>query len=199
LIGAAIMPPLRLPGEVLEFWFSEQSRPLWFEQNAAFDEEIRSRFGVNVAAACLGELDYWVRAVDSSLALVLLLDQFPRNIHRGTLRAYAGDVRARNTADTAIERGFDRRTPLDRRFFFYLPFEHSENPKDQVRSVALFRRWAEEHHGAAREQALEQMKYVLRHQEIVERFGRFPHRNTVLGRESTADEVAFLKEPNSSF
>ncbi|HUL06512.1 MAG TPA: DUF924 family protein [Candidatus Acidoferrum sp.] len=193
------MPPLRMPGEVLEFWFSEQSRPLWFERNAAFDEEIRSRFGANVAAACLGDLDYWVRAVDSSLALVLLLDQFPRNIHRGTLRAYAGDARARDIADTAIERSFDRRTALERRFFFYLPFEHSENPKDQARSVALFRRWAEEHRGDARERALDQMKYVLRHQEIVQRFGRFPHRNTVLGRESTPDEIAFLKEPNSAF
>jgi uncharacterized protein (DUF924 family) len=193
------MPPLRMPGEVLEFWFSEQSRTLWFEKNTAFDEEIRSRFGANVAAAGLGDLDYWVRAVDSSLALVLLLDQFPRNIHRSTLRAYAGDVRARATANTAIERGFDRRTPLDRRFFFYLPFEHSEEPKDQARSVALFRRWAEEHRGDARERALDQMKYVLRHQEIVQRFGRFPHRNTVLGRESTPDEIAFLKEPNSAF
>ncbi len=193
------MPPLRLPGEVLEFWFSEQARPLWFERNAAFDEEIRSRFGATVAAACLGDLSYWVRAVDSSLALVLLLDQFPRNIHRGTLRAFAGDAHARATANTAIDRGFDRRAPLDRRVFFYLPFEHSEDPKDQARSVALFRRWAEEHRGAARERALEQMKYVLRHQEIVERFGRFPHRNTVLGRESTPEEVAFLQEPNSSF
>ena len=193
------MPPLRMPGEVLEFWFSEQSQPLWFERDAAFDEEIRSRFGANVAAACLGDLDYWVRAVDSSLALVLLLDQFPRNIHRGTLRAYAGDARARDIADTAIERSFDRRTALERRFFFYLPFEHSENPKDQARSVALFRRWAEEHRGDARERALDQMKYVLRHQEIVQRFGRFPHRNTVLGRESTPDEIAFLKEPNSAF
>ena len=193
------MPPLRLPGEVLEFWFSEQVRPLWFERNAAFDEEIRSRFGATVAAACLGDLSYWVRAVDSSLALLLLLDQFPRNIHRGTLRAFAGDTHARATANTAIERGFDRRAPLDRRFFFYMPFEHSEDPKDQARSVALFRRWAEEHRGAARERALEQMKYVLRHQEIVDRFGRFPHRNTVLGRESTPEEIAFLQEPNSSF
>jgi uncharacterized protein (DUF924 family) len=193
------MPPLRLPGEVLEFWFSEQARPLWFERNAAFDEEIRSRFGATVAAACLGDLSYWVRAVDSSLALVLLLDQFPRNIHRGTLRAFVGDAHARATANTAIERGFDRRAPLDRRFFFYLPFEHSEDPKDQARSVELFRRWAEEHRGAARERALEQMKYVLRHQEIVERFGRFPHRNAVLGRESTPEEIAFLEEPHSSF
>lgn len=193
------MAPLRLPGEVLEFWFSEQARPLWFEKNAGFDEEIRSRFGATVAAACLGDLSYWVRAVDSSLALVLLLDQFPRNIHRGTLRAFAGDAHARATANTAIERGFDRRAPLDRRFFFFLPFEHSEDPKDQARSVALFRRWAEEHRGAARERALEQMKYVLRHQEIVERFGRFPHRNAVLGRESTPEEIAFLKELHSSF
>jgi uncharacterized protein (DUF924 family) len=193
------MPPLRLPGEVLEFWFSEQVRPLWFERNAAFDEEIRSRFGVTVAAACLGDLSYWVRAVDSSLALVLLLDQFPRNIHRSTLRAFIGDAHARATANTAIERGFDRRAPLDRRFFFYMPFEHSEDPKDQARSVALFRRWAEEHRGAARERALEQMEYVLRHQEIVDRFGRFPHRNAILGRESTPEEIAFLKEPHSSF
>jgi uncharacterized protein (DUF924 family) len=193
------MPPLRLPGEVLEFWFSEQVRPLWFEQNAAFDEEIRARFGANVAAAGVGDLDYWVRAVDSSLALVLLLDQFSRNIHRGTLRAFSSDARARTIAGTAIDRGFDRRTPLDRRFFFYLPFEHAEDAKDQARSVALFRRWAEEHRGAARERALEQMKYVLRHQEIVERFGRFPHRNAVLGRESTPAEIAFLQEPNSSF
>jgi len=193
------MPPLRLPGEVLEFWFSEQVRPLWFERNATFDEEIRSRFGATVAAACLGDLSYWVRAVDSSLALVLLLDQFPRNIHRSTLRAFIGDAHARATANTAIERGFDRRAPLDRRFFFYLPLEHSEDPKDQARSVALFRRWAEEHRGAAREGALEQMKYVLRHQEIVDRFGRFPHRNAILGRESTPEEIAFLKEPHSSF
>ncbi len=193
------MATLRLPGEVLEFWFSERARPLWFEQNAAFDEEIRARFGANVGAACIGDLDYWVRAVDSSLALVLLLDQFPRNIHRGTLRAFAGDARARATAGTAIDRGFDRRTPLDRRFFFYLPFEHSEDPRDQVRSVALFRRWAEEHRGAARERAFEQMKYVLRHQEIVQRFGRFPHRNAALGRESTPEEIAFLQEANSSF
>ena len=193
------MPPLRLPGEVLEFWFSERARPLWFEQNTPFDEEIRARFGANVAAACIGDLDYWVRAVDSSLALVLLLDQFPRNIHRGTLRAFAGDARARATAGTAIDRGFDRRTPLDRRFFFYRPFEHGEDPADQARSVALFRRWAEEHRGAAREGALEQMEYVLRHQEIVDRFGRFPHRNAILGRESTPEEIAFLKEPHSSF
>ena len=193
------MSGMRPPGDVLEYWFSERVRPLWFEKNAAFDDELRATFGATVAAAGAGDLDHWVRAVDSSLALVLLLDQFPRNIHRGRTRAFAADAKARSVAGVAVERGFDRRTPLDRRFFFYLPFEHSEDRADQARSVALFRRWAEEHDGSAREHALDQMKYVLRHQEIVERFGRFPHRNAVLGRESTPAEIAFLEEPHSSF
>jgi uncharacterized protein (DUF924 family) len=190
---------LRPPGDVLEFWFSERVQPLWFAKDQAFDEEIRARFGANVAAANVGDLDFWVRAAESSLALVLLLDQFPRNIHRGTPRAFASDARARTIAGTAIDRGFDRHTRPDRRFFFYMPFEHSEAAADQARSVALFRRWADEHDGAGRERAQELMEYVLRHQEVIDRFGRFPHRNAILGRESTAEELAFLTEPNSSF
>lgn len=190
---------LRPPGDVLEFWFSERVRPLWFEKNQAFDDEIRSGFGTNVSAANVGDLDYWVRAADSSLALVLLLDQFPRNIYRGTPRAFASDARARTIAGTAIDRGFDRHTRPDRRFFFYLPFEHSEAAADQAHSVALFRLWADEHEGAGRERAQEQMKYVLLHQKVIDRFGRFPHRNAILGRESTPEELAFLAEPNSSF
>ena len=176
------MPPLRLPGEVLEFWFSEQSRPLWFEKNAVFDDEIRSRFGANVSAACIGDLDYWVRAVDSSLALVLLLDQFPRNIHRGTLRAFASDARARDIAGTVVDRGFDRRAPLDRRFFFYLPFEHSEALADQERCVALNRASGD----------ADALKWAELHADIIRRFGRFPHRNAVLGRVSTPQEQEFL-------
>jgi uncharacterized protein (DUF924 family) len=190
---------LRPPGDVLEFWFSEGVRPLWFAKNQDFDNELRERFGANVAAAGVGDLDFWVRAADSSLALVLLLDQFPRNIHRGTLRAFAGDARARTIANTAIERRFDRNTPLDRRFFFYLPFEHSEDAADQARAVALFRRWANEHNSAGRERAQEGVQFALRHQEIIARFGRFPHRNAILGRESTPEELAFLAEPNSAF
>jgi len=188
---------LHPPGDVLAFWFSERVRPLWFEKNRAFDDEIRAQFGANVSAALVGDLDFWVRAADSSLALVLLLDQFPRNIYRGTLRAFAGDAKARAIAGTAIDRGFDRHTAADRRFFFYLPFEHSEDPADQARSVALFRRWADEHDEC--EHAQEQMKYVLRHQEIIERFGRFPHRNVILGRQSTPEETAFLAGPDSAF
>jgi uncharacterized protein (DUF924 family) len=190
---------LRPPGDVLEFWFSERVRRLWFEKDRAFDEEIRACFGINVTAARNGELDFWARAAGSALALVVLLDQFHRNIYRGTLRAFAADSKARQIAGYAIGRAFDRRTPLDRRFFFYLPFEHSEDAADQARCVALFQRWADAHDGTARERALEQMTYVRRHQEIIARFGRFPHRNVVLGRESTPDELAFLSEPNSSF
>lgn len=190
---------LRPPGDVLEFWFSERVRPLWFEKNQAFDDELRSRFGANVSAASVGDLDFWVRAADSSLALVLLLDQVPRNIHRGTPRAFASDARARTIAGTAVDRGFDRHTRPDRRFFFYLPFEHSEEAADQTRSVTLFRRWADEHDRAERERAYEIVKYALRHQEVISRFGRFPHRNAILGRESTPEELAFLAEPDSSF
>jgi uncharacterized protein (DUF924 family) len=190
---------LRPPGDILEFWFSERVRPQWFVKNAAFDDEIRGRFAANVAAANVGDLDFWVRAGDSSLALVLLLDQFPRNIHRGTPRAFASDARARAMAGTALDRGFDRHVPPDRRFFFYMPFEHSEDAGDQARSVALFRRWADEQERAGREWAHEAMKYALRHQVVIDRFGRFPHRNAVLGRESTPEELAFLAEPNPSF
>jgi uncharacterized protein (DUF924 family) len=190
---------LRPPGDVLEFWFSERVRPLWFEKNQAFDDELRSRFGANVSAANVGDLDFWVRAADSSLALVLLLDQFPRNIHRGTPRAFASDARARTIAGTALDRAFDRHTRPDRRFFFYLPFEHSEEVADQARSVTLFRRWANEYDGTDRERAREAVEYALRHQEVIFRFGRFPHRNAILGRESTPEELAFLTEPGSSF
>jgi uncharacterized protein (DUF924 family) len=190
---------LRPPGEVLEFWFSEHARPGWFEKNQAFDDEIRARFAANVAAAGAGDLDHWVRAANSALAFVLLLDQFPRNIHRGTPRAFATDPKARAIARTAIDRGLDRRMPLDRRVFFYLPFEHSEDAADQARSMTLFRRWEEEHPAAARGQTTEFMKYVVRHQQIIDRFGRFPHRNAILGRESTATELEFLKEAHSLF
>ncbi len=190
---------LRPPGDVLEFWFSERVRPLWFEKNSTFDDELRSRFGANVSAASVGDLDFWVRAADSSLALVLLLDQFPRNIHRGTPRPFASDARARTIAGTAVDRGFDRHTRPDRRFFFYLPFEHSEEAVDQARSVTLFRRWADEHDRAERERAHEQVKYALLHQKVISRFGRFPHRNAILGRDSTPEELGFLTEPGSSF
>jgi len=189
----------RPPAEIGEFWFSEKARRLWFEKNQAFDDEIRTRFGATVAAACAGELDGWAATPESCLILLVVLDQLTRNIFRGTPRAFAADAKARGIAGTAIDRGLDQQTALDRRFFFYLPFEHSEDAADQRRSAALFRAWAEAHRGAGRDRAFDQLTYVLRHQEAIERFGRFPHRNAILGRESTAEEIEFLKEPKSSF
>jgi uncharacterized protein (DUF924 family) len=191
--------PVRTPSDVLEFWFSEQSRALWFEKNAAFDEAIRGRFEDTVRAAAAGELEHWERTAPGALALVIVLDQFPRNLYRGSARAFAADPRAREVADRAISRRLDQDIPLVQRHFFFLPFEHSESTGDQERSIALFQAWAEAHDGPARDQALEQMRYVHRHAEIVARFGRFPHRNEALGRESTEAEIAFLREPMSAF
>ena len=193
------MAAAQRPGEVLAFWFSDAARPRWFKKDPAFDDELRRRFAATVASATAGGLGAWEAEPESCLALVILLDQFPRNLHRDTARAFAADATARAVAAGAIERGFDRRTPPERRFFFYLPFEHSEDPADQRRSVALFRRLAEEATGTAADAARERLDYAIRHQRIIERFGRFPHRNRVLGRETTAEETAFLAEPGSSF
>ncbi|HMG57591.1 MAG TPA: DUF924 family protein [Kofleriaceae bacterium] len=190
------LPP---PGDVLAFWFSDQARPMWFSVRAAFDDEIRARFGALAAAAAAGELDGWAATGDGALALVIALDQFPRNLHRGTPQAFACDARAREIASGAIDRGLDLRVALERRAFVYLPFEHSELLADQDRSVALFEAWAAEHPAEQRAAADDTMSYAVRHREIIERFGRFPHRNAVLGRTSTPEEIAFLAEPRSSF
>jgi uncharacterized protein (DUF924 family) len=191
--------PLRTPADLLDFWFSDQSLLHWFEKNAAFDAAIRERFEETLRAGATGELDNWARTAPGALALVILLDQFPRNLYRGSARAFAADARARAIASQAIDKRQDQDTALDRRFFFYVPFEHSESLADQERSVALFQAWAEAHDGRARDEALEFMPFIHRHAEIIRRFGRFPHRNEALGRESTGAELAFLQEPMSSF
>jgi uncharacterized protein (DUF924 family) len=187
------------PRALVEFWCSERCRPLWFEKNEAFDDELRQQFASWIEPAAEGKLAHWEETPETALALVLLLDQFPRNIHRGSPRAYRCDPAARQVAARSIARGHDKGTPLDRRFFFYLPYEHSEDLADQQRSLALFRAWADAHDGEARAQAMDQLRYVARHEEIIRRFGRFPHRNAILGRVSTPDEIEFLKEPMSSF
>lgn len=186
-------------GEILDFWFSDSARGRWFVKDPAFDDEIGRRFKGLAAEAAAGELSAWESAPEGSLALVLLLDQFPRNMYRENPRAFSPDGEARRVARLAVDRGLDCRIALDRRFFFYMPFEHSEEAGDQARSVALFRRWVDEHPPAAKEKAEEQFRYVLRHQEIIRRFGRFPHRNRVLGRPTAPAEEEFLKEPHSSF
>jgi uncharacterized protein (DUF924 family) len=188
------------PREILDFWFADRDdagqpayRDQWFKRDDAFDAQIAQRFGAIVERALAGELDGelagWADSAEGALALVILLDQFPRNLFRGTARAFAGDARALRLAKQAIAQGFDRQLPRYNRMFLYLPFEHSEHLADQDRSVALFA--ALDDDNVAR--------YAVAHRDIVARFGRFPHRNAALGRPSTPEETEFLKQPGSSF
>lgn len=177
--------------EALEFWFAPGRRHSWFQVSEAFDAQVRAALGPAHEAAAAGSLDSWRGSAHGCLALCVLLDQVPRNLFRGTPRAFATDAEARAVADHAVEHGFDLAfDDKDRRMFVYLPFEHSEDPADQDRCVALVR----ERIGDA-----EYLKYAERHREVIARFGRFPHRNAILGRPSTPEEIAFLAEPFSSF
>jgi uncharacterized protein (DUF924 family) len=185
--------------DLLEFWFDGGHVPLWFKTDAAFDARIRERFTPLIEAALGGALAEWESAPDSCLALLIVLDQLPRNAWRGTPRAFCGDVAARAVADRALACGFDSRMPLQRRQFFYLPLEHSETLADQQRCCVFVARMAEEAGEADREWTKKQVRYAERHREIIERFGRFPHRNAIFARPSTPEEAAFLMDPMSSF
>ena len=186
--------------EVLDFWFGREGeddhgefRDAWFRKDPAFDEEVRERFGGLYERAAAGELDGWREDARSCLALVICLDQFPRNMFRGDERTHATDAKALETAKYAVERALDRELPPLQRMFLYMPLMHSENLEEQERSVELFERLAE------KPGAPDVTSYAVGHKEIVERFGRFPHRNEILGRQTTPEEAEFLKGPNSSF
>jgi len=185
---------------VLEFWFGHPdspehgaARPQWFTKDPQFDAAIRERFGGLVERARAGELDAWEREPESALALILVCDQFPRNLYRGDPRAFELDSRALALVQRFVERGWDRNLSPVQRTFVYLPFEHSESIADQRRAVSLFESIRDDSFGA------QGYDYALRHLRVIERFGRFPHRNDALGRESTPEEIAFLREPGSSF
>jgi uncharacterized protein (DUF924 family) len=186
--------------EVLRFWFAGadgseagQVRRQWFARDDAFDASIDLRFGGLVAEAVAGRRDDWGRDPDCAPALVVVLDQFPRNIHRGTPRMFAGDTRALDVARRIVANRWDERYDSLLRWFCYMPFEHSESIGDQNESLRLF--------GALRDDPLAggAWRWAVRHHEIIERFGRFPHRNETLGRESTPEEREFLQQPGSSF
>lgn len=183
------------PREVLQFWFSDRARPLWFEKNREFDAEIHARFGAAVHEAQLGGFADWRNSADDALALLLLIDQFARNLYRGTAKAFLGDALAREVAAQAIARGFDKRFPFPDRLFLYLPFEHCETLANQDRFIALLTDCLREFGDVA----AEYLEYGHKHRNIIKRFGRFPHRNEALGRETTEEEAEFLKGPDSSF
>jgi uncharacterized protein (DUF924 family) len=177
------MQDLATPQDVVAFW-RDAGPDRWFAKDEGFDALCRARFLATYEAAARGDLNDWELVAEGALAVVLLLDQFPRNMFRGTRRAYQTDATARDTADRAIERGFDKQVDPELRVFFYLPFDHSEDPADQERSVAL--------HEAAGD--AEGLKWGRHHRDLIARFGRFPHRNAILGRESTPEEQAYLAE-----
>ena len=175
------------PGDVLSFWISAGPAQ-WFAAKPAFDEAIRLKFEATHFAAARGEYDDWQSTAEGALALLILLDQFPRNLFRGSAHSYATDPLARTVARRAIAAGFDKATEPLLRPFFYLPFEHSESLADQDEGVALCEALASE---AGDEETL---KWARLHRDIIARFGRFPHRNRALGRAMTAEEQSFLDE-----
>ena len=188
------------PGEILEFWFGREGeegygefREAWFTKDSEFDREVRDRFEGAYEEAAAGKLDHWKDEAWSCLALIILLDQFSRNMFRGDPKTYAADDKALAAARHAVEHAYDRELPPYGRLFVYLPFEHSEDLEDQRFSVELFRALA------AQMGSEDLLGYAVRHLEIIERFGRFPHRNEILGRTTTPEEAAFLRGPDSSF
>lgn len=185
---------------ILEFWFGDRAgseygkpRKAWFQKKPEFDETVRSRFLGDYQAAASGRYDDWTNHPRSTLALILLLDQFPRNLFRDRPEAFATDTKALEIAKDAIARGFDRQLLPVERWFVYLPFEHSEDLADQRRSVELFHQLDGDPDSATT------IDYADRHFKVIERFGRFPHRNRILGRPNTSEEAEFLQKPGSSF
>ncbi|MCE9523321.1 MAG: DUF924 family protein [Alphaproteobacteria bacterium] len=168
--------------DVIAFW-QDAGPTMWFAKDPAFDKRFRERFLAQHAAASRGDLAAWTSTPDGTLALLLLLDQYPRNAFRGTPRMYATDTLARGIANAAIAAGQDRAIPSELRLFVYLPFAHSENLADQERSVELCRDLGEPH-----------LSHAIGHRDIIRRFGRFPHRNPILGRAMKAEEQKFLDE-----
>jgi uncharacterized protein (DUF924 family) len=179
------------PDDVLRFWFGEGDlqRPEWFRAAAAFDREIADRFGALIDAALAGQLDGWAQTPSGALARIVVLDQFTRNAYRGTPRAFAGDPQALAAARQLVAREQDLALAPLQRVFAYLPFEHAEDIDTQREALRLFERLGLPEH----------TQWARKHHDVIERFGRFPHRNAILGRESTPEEEVFLAQPGSRF
>lgn len=202
------MPDTSTPNTVLDFWFgnagddtatAQAQQKLWWSKNATVDADIRGRFADLVESAAAGKFGHWAQDARGRLALILLFDQFPRNMYRDTPRAFSYDPLARQLALAGIASGADRELRAIERVFFYLPLEHSESAALQERCVTLFTALAAGVPEADRKTFQGYVDYAVRHRDVIHRFGRFPHRNHILGRVSTPEETAFLKQPGSSF
>jgi uncharacterized protein (DUF924 family) len=187
--------------DVLDFWFgapgsAEYGRPRagWFRKDDRFDEEIRSRFGETITQAVAGGLRDWDAEPQGMLARLIVLDQFTRNARRGTPGAFEGDTLALAAARTLVDSGAHGELIPAQRAFAYMPFEHAEEPRAQEQAVELFTELAREHEGFA-----DMLDYAHRHRGVIARFGRFPHRNPILGRASTLEEAEYLSQPGSGF
>ncbi len=176
---------------VLDFWFGPDAEGRWFGKDAAFDRRVADALAEDHRRAAAGACDRWTGTAEGCLALVILLDQVPRNLFRGEPEAFATDAQAREVARLAVDRGFDRDTESQmRRMFLYLPFEHSEDLEDQETCCRLM---------AALDEDPSWAEWAVKHREVIARFGRFPHRNAALGRADSAEEVDFLAQPDSGF
>jgi uncharacterized protein (DUF924 family) len=194
--------------EVLQFWFGEidelgrsstECRNRWWTKSDAFDEEIKSQFLSDYEATVEGHRESWRNTERGALAYILVLDQFSRNMFRGTPMMFAADDLARDACRESLASGFDTRLSFDERVFLYLPLEHSEAMADQIRSVEMFNQLLDRAPAPLEADAKYYLDFAERHKAIIERFGRYPHRNEILGRSSTPEEVAFLEGPGSSF
>lgn len=175
--------------QIITFWFEEIDSKFWFRKDEKFDQNLRERFFETLRCAAVSELYHWRTSAEGRLAEVIVLDQFSRNLYRNSASAFANDPLALALAQEAVAQGLDKELPTSRRTFLYMPYMHSESLKIHDVALELFTELGQE----------KNLDYQIRHREIIERFGRYPHRNVVLGRESTAEELAFLEQPGSSF
>lgn len=194
--------------DVLKFWFGSldsegradaEHAQRWWKKDDEFDSAIRQFFGVVHEALAHGQREEWLGSARGTLAYVIVLDQFSRNMFRGSGRMFERDPQALRASLVGIDRGFDRELALDERGFLYMPLMHSEDIAMQDRCVALFSAFRDEVSGDAKKSIANSVDFAIRHRDIVQRFGRFPHRNGLLGRTSKGEEIEFLLEPGSSF
>ena len=180
----------KVADSILVFWFDEIDRSYWFQKDADFDQLVKDRFGSHVERALRGGYDSWGDSSSMRLSLIILLDQMTRNIFRGDARAFSGDTRALSLTFKAVDDGqLDSEAAIEKRQFLLMPLMHSEDIEVQDRSIGIYERYADR----------DTLEYAKQHRDVIARFGRFPHRNAVLGRASTPEEVKFIQTPGSAF